>query len=248
MAAWLKRFLPSLVLDALAVCALAFPTASAYLRWPLLALYALLSISLFKALNAQRWILRIVHDPLTRVVHGLEHATLAVLAEDGLPTIHGFTHGRDRFVVALAEGQAQQHASVVEAATRAIRRIHEGEHALAYQPGCGTSEAVSAVTLWLMYVASVLFTLVIGGSVQIFVAVSVVVFRIWLAWETPLGLLAQRLFTVSTAFSSATVIDVRETSAIGNVARPGDETWFEVVVDARLGASRGGLVSTGPLA
>ena len=41
MATWLKRIAPSLLLDTLVVLALVLPQVSAYLRWPLLALYAL---------------------------------------------------------------------------------------------------------------------------------------------------------------------------------------------------------------
>jgi hypothetical protein len=247
MAAWLQRIVTSLALDSLAVIALAFPAAALYLRWPLLALYALLSVALFKKLRTHSWIWRIVHDPATRIAHGLEHATIAVLLEQGVPVIHGFTHKRDRFVVALSADQACASAAVAEAAASAIRRIHEGEHALAYQPGCGTSDAVTAVSLWVVYVASVVFTFVLGGSAPIFVAVSIIVFRIWLACETALGLLAQRLYTVSTAFTSASVFDVCEVSKIRSFARPQNETWFEVVVDVRIRASDGGLVSPGPL-
>jgi hypothetical protein len=119
---------------------------------PLLGVYAVLSIALWRNLSANRWILTIVRDPATRIAHGLEHATIAVLAEDGLPVARGFTYGRDRFVVVLEAGQAHQHAAVLDAAGRAIRRIRGGEHDLAYQPGCGTSEVVSAATLWLVYV------------------------------------------------------------------------------------------------
>ena len=50
-----------------------------------------------------------------------------------------------------------------------------------YRDRYGTSEVVFAVSLWFVYVS-----------------------------ETALGLLAQRLFTVSTAFADANVVDVRE--------------------------------------
>src|SRR5262249_18734995 len=101
----LKRGLPSLLLDAVVALGLAFPDACTYLRWPLLGLYALFSFALLRRLFEHRWILSIVRDPVTRIAHGLEHATIAVLVEDGLPAIHGFTHGRDRFVVALEAGR-----------------------------------------------------------------------------------------------------------------------------------------------
>jgi hypothetical protein len=242
----LQRILWSLIPDALIVFALVFPELCAYLRWPLFGSYVLVSWSLWKKFYANRWILRIVGDPATRIAHGLEHATLAVLEEDGLPAVRGFTHGTERFAVALQAGDGDKLAAVRDAAMRAIRRILDGERSLAYLPGCGTSDLVSAVALWLVYVSSALLSLVVGGSVAIFFAISVIVFRFWVACETPLGLLAQRLYTVSTAFSSARVVDVREITTPWGRARPG-ETWFEIVLDVQVAASVGGLVAPGTL-
>jgi len=248
VAAWLKRMVPSLLLDAVVVFALAFPEVSAYARWPLLGLYGVLSWVLLMDLSANRWILTIVRDPATRIAHGLEHAALAVCAEGELPVVRGFTHGRDRFVVVLEAGQGQQLTAVREAATRSIRRILDGERSLAYQPGCGTSEVVSSVTLWLAYVTTMLISLAVGGSAPIFLAVSVILFRFWLACQTALGLLAQRLFTVSREFASASVLDVREVVKAHGIARPEVETWFEVLVEVKVATSTGGLVSPGTLA
>jgi hypothetical protein len=248
MAPWLKRTLPSLLLDVLVVLALALPEVCAYLRWPLLGLYGVLSWALFRTLSANRWIVDIVRDRDWRIAHGLEHATIAVLAEDGLPVDRGYAHGRDRFFV-VVRGQGHHVAAIRDAAERAIRRMQAGEHSLAYQPGCGTSEVVFAVTLWLVYVTSMLLPLVIGGSVALFFAISVIVFRFWLACETALGLLAQRLFTVSTAFESARVVDVRELPKWWKWgADREDETCFQIIVEFRVAASEGGLVAPGPLA
>ena len=247
MVDWLKQSVPSLLLDAVLVLALAFPEVCTYARWPLLGLYAVLSCILVMDLSANRWILRIVRDAATRISHGLEHATMAVCAESELPVVRGFTHGSDRFVVVLEAGQGYQLHLVREAAAKSIRRILDGERSLAYQPGCGTSEVVSSVTLWLVYVTSVLFSLAVDGSAPIFVAVSVIVFRFWLACETALGLLAQRLFTVSTEFAFADVVDVQEASNVRGMVCPTTETWFEIRVRVQPAASKGGLVSPGAL-
>jgi hypothetical protein len=128
------------------------------------------------------------------------------------------------------------------------RRILDGERSLAYQPGCGTSEVVSSITLWLVYMTSMLFSLAVGASAPIFLAFSVVVFRFWLACRTALGLLAQRLLTVSTDFASATVIDVQPVAKVRGIVCPEDETWFEIVVQVQPAPSKGGLVSPGALA
>jgi hypothetical protein len=247
MAAWLKRTLPSLILDALVVLALVFPQVCAYLRWPLLALYAVISWALLRRLSASWWILSIFRDPLTRITHGLEHATLAVLVEDGLPALSGFTHGRDRFMVVLKAGDDYEAAAIRDAAARAIRRIRDGERSLAYHPGCGTSGVVSALSLWLVYATSLLFAFAVGGSIAIFFVISVVVFRLWLACNTSLGLLAQRLITVSTEFTAATVVNVHE-AKVHKYRRPDNETWFELFVDVHVDASQGGLVTPGALA
>jgi hypothetical protein len=244
---WLKRTAPSLALDLLVILALAFPGACAYLRWPLLGLYALVSVSALRRIRAHRWLFTIVRDPTMRIVHGLEHAALAVLTEDGLPALAGFTHGRDRFIVALEAGQGHRLAEVSDAVARSIRRVRSGERSLAYHPGCGTSEVVSMVALWLVYVSSVLLSLLIGGSIPVFVAISVITFRMWLAWETGLGLLAQRLFTVSTDFVSASVAEVREVAIVRNYPRPDNQTWFEVVVHIHVAATHGELITPGAL-
>src|SRR5262245_33499248 len=118
MVPWLKSVLLSLVLDAMVVLGLAFPDACTHLRWPLLGLYAVFSCALLRRLSEGQWILTIVRDPVTRIAHGLEHATMAVLVEDGLPAVHGFTHGRDRFVVALEAGHEPELSKIRDAAAR----------------------------------------------------------------------------------------------------------------------------------
>jgi hypothetical protein len=244
MTAAFKRVL-ALLPDALIVLVLVVPEVVAYARWPLLGLYALISWHVVSKLREKQWIVEIVRDRATRMAHGLEHATMAVLWEDQVPVTHGFTHGTGRFVVALQGAQGHQLAVVRDAAARAIQRIRGGESALAYQPGCGTSEAVSAVSLWLVFVASMVCAHLIGGSTASFVVICLITVRIWLAFQVGLGLLAQRLYTVSTEFSSAVVVDVCEVSRIYNLVCPEDETWFEVVVDIEVAATRGGLVSPG---
>lgn len=245
MVAWLKRIWPSLLLDAALVLALAFPTVCTCLKWPFLGCYLLFTWHLYKELMQNGWIFTIVRDPAMRVAHGLEHATLAVLGEDGMPALHGFTHGRNRFVVALEARHGHDVAAVRDAAVRAIRRVREGERALAYQPGCGTSEIVAMASLWLVGVASPLLALALGGRSSILFASGLIMFRLWLACKTSLGLVAQRRFTVSTDFTTATVVNVRETRMRATLVRPDNEVWFEVVLDVVPAASKGGLVSPG---
>jgi len=232
--------------DVLVVVALAVPAAASYLRWPLLAVYAVVSFAVWKRLERHPWIAWIIRAPATRITHGLEHATLAVLEEMGLPARHGFTHGRRHFVVAL-EGNGPSEDVVRAAAQRAIDRILAGEHGLAYTPGCGTSDAVSAVTLWLVYVTAAVCTLLVDGSTPIFFVLSVLAFRLWLACDTALGLLAQRLLTVSVDFAAARVVHVTSRRSVAGHIAPVHETWFEVVVEVEVRATHGGLVAPGVL-
>ena len=211
----------------------------------MLGLYGALSYRLLVELRSSPWILGIVRDSRTRIVHGLEHAAIALLAEAGLPVVRGFTHGPDRYVVVLEATHEHQLPSVRQAATSALDRIRRGEHSLAYHPGCGTSHVVSAVTLWVVCASSIFVSLAIGARTEFFFAFGVIVFRLWLAFVTPLGLLAQRLFTVSTAFTSGNVVDVRSVVNARGLIRPKGETWFEVVVNVSPGASKGAVVAPG---
>ena len=77
MAAALKRFsatLPTLVPDALVVLLFVLPGTATYLKWPIVAMYAVISWRVFATVRAHMWIFAIVRDVRTRIAHGLEHA------------------------------------------------------------------------------------------------------------------------------------------------------------------------------
>ena len=81
-------------------------------------------------------------------------------------------------------------------------------------------------------------SIVLGNSVALTFALTVIFGPIWGALEGPLGLVAQRLFTVSLMSSPAVVASVRSTRVSG-------ETHFHVVVDISRRATTGGLVIPG---
>jgi hypothetical protein len=243
--AWLKRALLSLAFDAQVVLALAYPAACTYLRWVMLGVYAVLSVAVWRQLRRNRWFFSIIGDRQTRITHGLEHATIALLVKQNLPIVEGHTHGPDRFRVFMDGGHAGLRGDVRCAAEAAIQRIIGGERSLAYHPGCGTSDIVAAVTLWSVYASALVACFAVGGRYELFFALSVIVFRVWLAFETPLGLMAQRLWTVSTNFTTATVVEVLARTE--HVADGEQRTAFEIVVDIRIAASTGGLVAPGAL-
>ena len=140
------------------------PDAASYSRWLVTGLYVLVSWHLFVTVRTHPWILTIVRDHAVRMAHAIEHATISVLVEDGAQPIHGFTHGRDRFVVAFEHGCSRSTDAVRDSVQRAVQRIGAGEHALAYQPGCGTSEVVSAAVMWLAFATTLVCSLVVGSS------------------------------------------------------------------------------------
>lgn len=242
--AWLKRWHWRL-LDIAFVQALVFPETCSYLRWVMLGAYVLLSVLLARRLLRDRWVFRLVRDTRTRIAHGLEHATLTLLVARDLPVHEGFTHGHDRFVAVLEAGHEYALPLVRVSARRAISRIRSGQRVLAYHRGCGTSQLVFATTLWFVLFASALLTVTFGASVQICFALWVIAIRLWAAAVEPLGLVAQRLFTVSTDFAAASVVDVRLVSKAAGRTRPDDKTWFEVVVEITPADAVGGAVTPG---
>jgi hypothetical protein len=238
-----KRTLPWLLLDVQALLALAHPGAFPYLRWLLLAFYMVVSAAFLWQCSEHRWVLSIVGDRETRVVHGLEHATIAVLREQGFPVLHGLTHARDRFVIALPDGHEHLLLAVGLAADAASARVRAAEHSLCYDPNCGTSALVAALSFWLMLTFVGCGSWALDASVEVTFAVTIMLGHVRYALETPLGLLAQRLYTVSTSFTSARVADARVLRTSNSFFHP-EETRVEIVIEVHH-ATHGGLVIPG---
>ncbi len=73
--------------------------------------------------------------------HGLEHATLHVLAQHNPSrSLAGHSDARGFWIV----GEAST-AEIGDAVEEALRRLRGGEHALALHPNCGTNFAASGV-------------------------------------------------------------------------------------------------------
>lgn len=172
----------------------------------------------------------LARDRKTRVIHGLEHAAIRVLLDDGHIVYGGLTHPAFFEVHLYNEGKAEKQASVVrKAVTTAIRRVRDGERRLAYDHRCGTSMLVSVLLVALMAVASTvvgffyhlspLVLLIIGAA---FVGTTLIAAR-------PLGLLAQLLLTVSASFRSARVLRIVRTLPAG-----GERVCFDVYLHVRL--------------
>jgi hypothetical protein len=200
-----SHVLLGVLLVAQAVFAIADPHGFAYLR-PLLVIAwfaaipgTLLAVAFVPALAA-------LLDERTRVIHGLEHATIAVLAERGIAVSHGVTL-RGMFDLALPnDGRSWERAPMIRnAALAAIRRVKKGERALAYTDRCGTSYAVGFLMMCLAVSAAGAVAFAYGVPHGYTFAATVAALLAARAAARPLGRLAQRLLTVSTRSASATV-------------------------------------------
>ncbi len=164
----------------------------------------------------------------TRVIHGLEHATVKVLEERGVPVRSGLTsHGM--FALELRnDGTLYENfeTTVRDAASDAITRIRFGEHTLAYDRRCGTSYLVGLSLLSLAIVGLGVAALILGIPSGLTFAYSVIAALGARLISRPAGLAAQRWLTVSTNFSSAVVTHVEK-----RVSSDGDTLTAIVMID-----------------
>lgn len=165
-------------------------------------------------------------DKRVRVIHGLEHATIRILEERGIDVDGGVTlHGR--FAIYLGNGRNYERDDEVrDAALAAIQRVAAGEHALAYSPACGTSVMVAQLLLALAIVGAGITAALVGVPTGITFAASVGAAIVARVTSRSLGLLAQRLWTVSTALASAKIVAVTK-----QVSSDGDWVEFTVRLD-----------------
>ncbi len=181
------------------------PHGFAYLRPLLVVLWigalpgTLLAIAFVPALSA-------LLDERTRVIHGLEHATIAVLAERGLAVSHGVTLP-GMFDLALRnDGRSWDRAPMIRAAVAdAIRRVSAGERALVYTDRCGTSYVVGILLTCLALSAAGAVAFAYGIPHGYAFAGTVVTLALARLASRGLGLLAQRLLSVSARTATATV-------------------------------------------
>jgi hypothetical protein len=230
----LLRALPIVLVDVQVVLALLYPTTFFYVPWLLRALYLIVSYRMLSQLWIERWVFQIVRLHQLRVLHGLEHATITVLEEHGVSVAYGHTRGLNHFRVVLDAGNAHRLPDVRVAAKAAIRRVMAGERSLVYSPRCGTSAVFSIATLWLVTLSSGLIALALGAGMNVALALFVIFVNLWGALECQLGLVAQRLLTVSPDFTSARVVGTR-------LVASKRDTFFEIEVDIHA-PTEGGLI------
>ena len=169
---------------------------------PIVGLLVLAAIAvLVTTLVGMRELVAVLRDRRTRVIHGLEHATLAVLDQRGHKTYEGLTQ-RGHFAIEVANGSQATAGAVRDALDEAIRRIRAGEHGCSDTYRCGTSLLVALLAVSLVIVGGGIAGLVAGLSVNIVAGlVALAIVLAWLAAQ-PLGLLAQRFMTVSNDYTT----------------------------------------------
>jgi len=141
-----------------------------------------------------------------RILHGLEHATIAVLEERGIEVARGLSHDRMFELEIMSEVGASTTVELIGSATdAAIARVRGGEHELVYTPLCGTSVVVGWMLVGLAVSGAGALALAVHMATGHAFAGTVALF-VLARWLTgPLGLFAQRAFTVSPRFASACV-------------------------------------------
>jgi hypothetical protein len=141
-----------------------------------------------------------------RILHGLEHATIAVLAERAIFVPRGLTYDR-MFELELPgdDGARTTDEMIATACDAAIARVKRGEHELVFTKYCGTSLVVGWMLVALAVATVGAIALAYAVPTGYAFAGTVALFALARRLTGPLGLFAQRAFTVSPHFASARV-------------------------------------------
>jgi len=177
---------------------------------PIVIFPLLLAGNFFWMLGASFHELRdLAHDRTTRIIHGLEHAAAKILDEEGVSVLGGLTHpGYFELYFSPESVNRDQAKRLRRAVTSAIRRIRDGERHLAFHPRCGTSLLVTGLLVALLALASATVGLLMELRPAVLLCVGASLVLAVVVGARPLGLLTQRLLTVSTKLRSARVLRI----------------------------------------
>jgi hypothetical protein len=145
----------------------------------------------------------LVRDRVTRVAHGLEHACIALLERAGHKAHEGQTKN-NAFVVEIANDGRATNDFVRATTEEAIARVAAGQRHLAFTPKCGTSLLVKVVLASMVVIGATIGFALFGVCLPIVLG-TILAALVATLLSRPLGLLAQRAWTVSTEFSSVSV-------------------------------------------
>jgi len=209
------------------VLAVLDPWGFPYLRGVTILIQLVALRSLAKLMFAPASFIEFARDRRARIVHGFEHATIAILRAAGVEVSEGVSVARGFALQLPHKNGAYERLGMVEAAANAaIERIDAGETRLAYSTQCGTSWLVSDAVISLAIVGMGIAALVHGIPHGITFAATVVAIFLAHRAAVPLGLLAQRAWTVSTSFTAARVLSVTRT-----VAANGKHVGYDVAIE-----------------
>jgi hypothetical protein len=174
---------------------------------PLVALFVLLAITfLVLFVRSLPEAVALFRDRRNRVAHGLEHACIAILEENGHPTFGGITK-KGRFLVGV--NYSTSYKEVERAVREAIRRFAVGESELAYSPRCGTSAAVGSLLFALTIVGCTIAAIGFGIGIGPAFMAAAILGCFAMLFQKPLGIAAQKYLTVSARFSHVSVGEIR---------------------------------------
>jgi len=223
-----------------AVFALLAPDAFPYLRtWLIAAQVCSVAIVLF-AIALAPDVRALARDKRTRILHGLEHATINLLLARSFPVFAGCTYDGEFEIRLEHDGRSWDRLiEIRDAAREAIVRVASGEAALAYSDKCGTSWLVGYALLALAIVASGFAALVLGAPAGVTFAATVALGFVARALKRPIGLFAQRHLTVSTDLLAGTVKEIER-----KVTSDGNTMIVTIAIDVtpKVRATQGGVV------
>jgi hypothetical protein len=224
-----------------ALFALIAPDAFPYLAvWLLVAqIGALVFVAL--AIAASPALRALARDKRTRILHGLEHATINLMLDKGFPVHSGCTYDGEFVLWISHDGRCWKRIfEIRDLAQDAIIRIMRGERALAYSPLCGTSWLVGYYLLALAIVGCGIGARILDVPTGITFACTVAAALATLAIKRPLGLWVQRHVTVSTDLLVGKLKDIQP-----SVSPDGNTMIVRIAIDVtpKTQVKRGGTVS-----
>src|SRR5262249_35522107 len=133
------------------------------------------------------------------------------------------------FEIEIANNGRALVETVQDAASEAVTRILCGETSLAFDPRCGTSLLVAIALVSLVVTGAAVVGFWNGIPLGILGASTAIAAIVVWCGSRPLGLLAQRLLTVSTRFA-----DARVQRIVHAVDPSGSTATFLVYIDVQL--------------
>jgi len=154
----------------------------------------------------------LIRDRSTRIIHGIEHATVVVLLRRGFQVTHGQTD-KGFFKVWLKSDQREGKRTPASGATEAVRRaclkaierLRREKWSLAIHKKCGTTWMVLFLLTSLTAIICVAIGLLMNLRPASIVSLAAILVAVLSLGSRPLGYLVQRTVTVGVDFHRASV-------------------------------------------